>query len=159
MKFTNEQSEAIYARNADILVSAAAGSGKTAVLVERIITLITDPKENVNIDNLLIVTFTEAAGKEMRHRLETRLNKMLEENPNDENIRRQLVLLNRAYISTIHSFCKKVISQNFTMLEIDTTFRLADNLEKNLIENITNVNTIKEIRKKQILCKSVRKSD
>ncbi len=134
MNFTKEQSEAIYARNADILVSAAAGSGKTAVLVERIIKLITDTEVDVNIDNLLIVTFTEAAGKEMRHRLEARLNAMLEETPNDENLRRQLVLLNRAYISTIHSFCKKIISQNFTMLEIDTTFRLADNLEKNLIE-------------------------
>ncbi len=134
MDFTKEQKEAIYARNADILVSAAAGSGKTAVLVERIITLITDPNIDVNIDNLLIVTFTEAAGKEMRHRLESRLNDMLEENHNDENLRRQLVLLNRAYISTIHSFCKKIISQNFTMLDIDTTFRLADNLEKNLIE-------------------------
>ncbi len=134
MDFTKEQSEAIYARNADILVSAAAGSGKTAVLVERIIKLITDPRLDVNIDNLLIVTFTEAAGKEMRHRLESRLNSMLEESPNDENLRKQLVLLNRAYISTIHSFCKKIISQNFTMLEIDTTFRLADNLEKNLIE-------------------------
>ncbi len=134
MDFTKEQSEAIYARNADILVSAAAGSGKTAVLVERIIKLITDTEVEVNIDNLLIVTFTEAAGKEMRHRLEARLNAMLEESPSDENLRRQLVLLNRAYISTIHSFCKKIISQNFTMLEIDTTFRLADNLEKNLIE-------------------------
>ncbi len=83
MEFTKEQSEAIYARNADILVSAAAGSGKTAVLVERIIKLITDKELDVNIDNLLIVTFTEAAGKEMRHRLEARLNTMLEESPND----------------------------------------------------------------------------
>ncbi len=135
MKFTKEQQNAIDARNSDILVSAAAGSGKTAVLVERIITLITDPKTDVNIDNLLIVTFTEAAGKEMRHRLEKKLSELLETNPNDANLRKQLVLLNRAYISTIHSFCKKIISQNFSLLEIDTTFRIADELEKKLLED------------------------
>ncbi len=135
MEFTVEQQKAIDARNSDILVSAAAGSGKTAVLVERIITLITDPKTDVNIDNLLIVTFTEAAGKEMRHRLEKKLSELLETSPNDANLRKQLVLLNRAYISTIHSFCKKVISQNFSLLEIDTTFRIADELEKKLLED------------------------
>ncbi len=135
MDFTIEQQKAIDARNGDILVSAAAGSGKTAVLVERIITLITDPKTDVNIDNLLIVTFTEAAGKEMRFRLEKKLSELLEKNPNDTNIRKQLVLLNRAYISTIHSFCKKIISQNFSLLEIDTTFRIADELEKKLLED------------------------
>ncbi len=135
MQFTKEQQQAIDARNSDILVSAAAGSGKTAVLVERILALITDPKTDVNIDNLLIVTFTEAAGKEMRHRLESKLGDLLEKNPNDQNIRKQLVLLNRAYISTIHSFCKKIISQNFSLLEIDTTFRIADELEKKLLED------------------------
>ncbi len=135
MKFTKEQQNAIDSRNSDILVSAAAGSGKTAVLVERIITLITDPKTDVNIDNLLIVTFTEAAGKEMRHRLEKKLGDLLELNPNDANLRKQLVLLNRAYISTIHSFCKKIITQNFSLLEIDTTFRIADELEKKLLED------------------------
>ncbi len=134
MDFTNEQSQAIYARNADILVSAAAGSGKTAVLVERIISIITDVENDINVDNLLIVTFTELAGKEMRKRLENKLNDLLELNPYDLNLKKQLVLLNRANISTIHSFCRKIIMQNFTELEIDTTFRIADDLEKNLIE-------------------------
>ncbi len=135
MNFTKEQQQAIDYRNSDILVSAAAGSGKTAVLVERIIKLITDPKTDVNIDNLLIVTFTEAAGKEMRHRLEKKLSDLLALNPSDTNLRKQLVLLNRAYISTIHSFCKKIIAQNFSLLEIDTTFRIADELEKKLLED------------------------
>lgn len=149
MNFTNEQKKAIETRNADILVSAAAGSGKTAVLVERIISLITDSETDINIDNLLVVTFTEAAGKEMRLRIEKRLNEMLEITPNDINIRKQLVLLNRAYISTIHSFCKKIISQNFNKLEIDTNFRIADNLEKNLIEEEVLDNVLEQYYSKE----------
>ncbi len=132
--FTEEQSKAIYSKNADILVAAAAGSGKTAVLVERIINIISDVQNPVDIDKMLIVTFTDAAANEMKQRISAAISKLLEKNPNDEHLLRQSLLVNRANISTIHSFCSKVIRQNFNQIDIDPAFRIADKIEIMLIK-------------------------
>ena len=132
--FTKEQQKAIDTRNADILVSAAAGSGKTAVLVERIMGIITDEKNPVDIDNLLIVTFTSAAAAEMRERIGKALTAIAEKEK-DEHILRQVTLVNHADITTIHSFCMKVVRENYTKLNIDPDFRIADENECGLIKN------------------------
>ena len=101
MEWTKEQEDAIYKKGSDILVAAAAGSGKTAVLVERIIQKIL--KDGIDIDKLLVVTFTNAAASEMRERVLDAIYKKLEEEPENENLERQLVLLGKSSISTIHS--------------------------------------------------------
>ena len=111
MNWTKKQLDVINTRNRNILVSAAAGSGKTAVLVERIIHMITDETINVNVDELLVVTFTRAAASEMKERLRDRLEEMQSENPNP-NIANQLALLNNAAITTIDSFCARVVKEN-----------------------------------------------
>ena len=132
-KWTKEQLAAINEKNGNILVSAAAGSGKTAVLVERIIKLITDEKEPVDIDRLLVVTFTKAAAAEMKERIGNAINKQLELNPESTALRKQAVLLNRADITTIHSFCLHVAMENYNILGIDPAFRVADEAEILLI--------------------------
>lgn len=133
--WTTEQLSAISEKNGNILVSAAAGSGKTAVLVERIIRLITDKNEPVDIDRLLVVTFTKAAASEMKERIGAAITKALTENPDQMNLRRQAVLLNHADITTIHSFCLKVARENYNYLGIDPAFRVADETETLLIED------------------------
>ena len=105
MKWTANQQKVIDLRRRNILVSAAAGSGKTAVLVERIINMITDKTHPVDIDRLLIVTFTNAAAAEMRERIGAAIEKALEEKEADEHLERQLTLLHNAQITTIDSFC------------------------------------------------------
>ena len=102
MAWTKEQKKAIYQKGNNILVAAAAGSGKTAVLVERIINKITN--ENIDVDKLLVVTFTNAAATEMRERILDAIYSKLEKNPNDLRLQRQIVLLNKSHISTIHAF-------------------------------------------------------
>ncbi|MCL2699483.1 MAG: UvrD-helicase domain-containing protein, partial [Defluviitaleaceae bacterium] len=135
MRFTAEQQRAIDVRGRELLVSAAAGSGKTAVLVERIIKLITDSKKPVDIDRLLVVTFTEAAAAEMRERISERLHDLRSNAPDDENIRRQQLLLPRAQISTIHKFCAGVIRRCFHLTELDPGFKIADETEVRLLKN------------------------
>lgn len=132
-EWTKEQSEAINARGCNLLVAAAAGAGKTAVLVERIIRKITDEKNPVDIDRMLIVTFTNAAASEMRERIGEAIAKELDRNPGSENMRRQLSLLSRANIMTVHSFCKEVIEKNIDAVEIDPGFRVADETESVLM--------------------------
>ncbi len=132
--WTSAQSNAIYARNSNIVVSAAAGSGKTAVLVERVISMITDRENPVDIDRLLIVTFTNAAASEMKNRISKRLNEILKEDMNDSNIIRQLSLLPNANICTIDSFCIHLVRENFFNLNIDQDFTIMDESEKSLIE-------------------------
>ena len=105
MKWTSEQQKVIEYRDRDILVSAAAGSGKTAVLVERIIRRITDPENPMDIDRLLVVTFTIAAAAEMRERIAAGIAARLEEHPDSEHIQRQATLIHNAQITTIDSFC------------------------------------------------------
>ncbi|WP_349410182.1 helicase-exonuclease AddAB subunit AddA [Pseudalkalibacillus sp. SCS-8] len=131
-QWTDEQWHAITARGEDILVAAAAGSGKTAVLVERIIRRLTE-KDGVDVDRLLIVTFTNAAAAEMRKRIGVALEKALKERPGSLHIRRQLTLLNRASISTLHSFCIEVLRKYYYQLDLDPNFRIADETEVELI--------------------------
>ena len=133
-KWTNEQLQAIETRHCNLLVAAAAGSGKTAVLVERIIRMITDENAPVDIDRLLIVTFTSAAASEMRERIAAAISKALENNPSSVSLQRQLSLLNRANITTIHSFCLDVIKNNFHLIDIEPSFRIADETESVLLK-------------------------
>lgn len=133
-KWTMEQENAIFTRNCNLLVAAGAGAGKTAVLVERIIKRITDEKEDIDIDKLLVVTFTNAAAAEMRERIGNAIAKELEINPNSKKLQKQLTLLNQANIMTIHSFCLKVIKNNFHLIDLDPSFRVCDNTEAILLK-------------------------
>ncbi|MCK9918143.1 UvrD-helicase domain-containing protein, partial [Microbacteriaceae bacterium K1510] len=131
--WTDEQWQAITKRGRNLLVAAAAGSGKTSVLVERIIRRITDPSEPVGVDQLLVVTFTNAAAAEMRHRIGDALRKALETNPHSTHLRRQLTLLQRATITTIHSFCLGLLRQHYYLVDLDPDFRIADQMETELL--------------------------
>lgn len=134
MTWTEEQKKVIDLRNRNLLVSAAAGSGKTAVLVERILQMITDREHPVDIDRLLVMTFTKAAAAEMRERIGEALEKRLEESPGDENLERQSTLLNHARITTIDSFCLSLLKEHFHELDIDPGFRTGDEGELLLIQ-------------------------
>jgi len=118
-RWTPEQEQAIVARGDNILVAAAAGSGKTATLVERVIRRLTDPVDPIDLDQFLVVTFTEAAAAEMRERVAQALEQALNANPGDTRLQRQLVLLGRSSISTLHSFCLSLIRQYFYRLGLD----------------------------------------
>jgi ATP-dependent helicase/nuclease subunit A len=137
--WTDEQKRAIEEEGCNLLVAAAAGAGKTAVLVERIIRKISRAEKPVEIDRLLVVTFTNAAAAEMRERIGAALSRVLEESrknnsPNGENLQRQLALLGRASITTIHSFCLEVIRNYFHTIDIDPGFRIADETEALLLK-------------------------
>ena len=132
VKWTKEQEQAIYEKGNNILVAAAAGSGKTAVLVERIINKIIN--EKIDIDRLLIVTFTNAAASEMRERVLKAIYKKIDENPNELNLQRQVTLLNKASICTIDSFCLDVVRNNFFEIDISQNFRIADTTEIEILE-------------------------
>ena len=134
-KWTPAQKSAIDTRDCNVLVSAAAGSGKTAVLVERIISMITDPDKNIDIDRLVVVTFTKAAAAQMKDKIRKALDSMLDENPGDTNLLRQITLLNNAQITTIDSFCLWIIRNHFPEVNLDPGFRIMDEGEKKLIEN------------------------
>lgn len=134
-KWTPAQKSAIDTRDCNVLVSAAAGSGKTAVLVERIISMITDPDKNIDIDRLVVVTFTKAAAAQMKDKIRKALDSMLDENPGDVNLLRQITLLNNAQITTIDSFCLWIIRNHFPEVNLDPGFRIMDEGEKKLIEN------------------------
>ncbi len=139
MEWTNEQKRIIDIRKSNILVSAAAGSGKTAVLVERIIKLVKD--ENVDIDKFLVVTFTNAAAAGMKQKIQKALVKAAQEEANMKHIRKQLSLLNRAQITTIHSFCLDVVRKNFHIIGLDPNFRIGDTSEISILlqESISEV--------------------
>lgn len=132
VKWTEEQKQAIYEKDSNILVAAAAGSGKTAVLVERIINKIIN--ENIDIDKLLVVTFTNAAASEMRERVLNALYKKIDENPDDERLQRQVTLLNKASICTIDSFCLDVVRNNFFEIDISQNFRIGDTTEIEILK-------------------------
>lgn len=134
-KWTPAQKNAIDTRDCNVLVSAAAGSGKTAVLVERIISMITDPDNNIDIDRLVVVTFTKAAAAQMKDKIRKALDSMLDENQGDVNLLRQITLLNNAQITTIDSFCLWIIRNHFPEVNLDPGFRIMDEGEKKLIEN------------------------
>jgi len=134
VRWMPEQIEAIESRGVNLLVAAAAGSGKTSVLVERIIRRITDPVAPVDIDRLLVVTFTNAAASEMRERIARSLAEKSGTGPGARRLERQIVLLNRAQISTLHSFCREVLRQYFYRIDLDPSFRVADETEAALLQ-------------------------
>ena len=138
MKFTEDQQRVIDLRNCNILVSAAAGSGKTAVLVERIVELVSgsgcDSAQAVDIDRLLIVTFTNAAAAQMRERITKALSDRVEAEPDNEHIKKQLMLIHNAKIMTIHSFCLYLIKNHFNDIGLDPDFRTADEGEIRLLK-------------------------
>lgn len=135
VSWTREQQQVIELRNRSLLVSAAAGSGKTAVLVQRIIELVCDRVKPVDIDRLLIVTFTKAAAGEMRERVLKAIEKRLEAEPDNVHLRRQELLAGHAYITTIDSFCLSVIREHYQEIQLDPSFRIADEGELTLLQD------------------------
>ena len=132
--FTKEQQQVIDLRDRNILVSAAAGSGKTAVLVERIITRLTKDNPPLDVDRLLIVTFTEAAASEMKERIHDAIEKALENDPDNVHLERQSTLIHQAQIMTIHKFCLSVIRDYFHTIDLDPGFRVAEEGELKLLK-------------------------
>lgn len=133
--WTYEQQQVISLQGRSLLVSAAAGSGKTAVLVERIIQKITNAKHPIDIDRLLIVTFTNAAAAEMRERIGAAIEQAVERQPGSAHLQRQQTLLHNAQITTIHSFCLYVIRNYFHRIDLDPDFRVADEGELKLLKS------------------------
>lgn len=133
MKNTYEQESAINKRNSNVLVAASAGSGKTSVLIERVIKRIIE--DEIDVDKILVVTFTNASALELKQRLQKRLKKELKENEKKSSfIKRQLRLLNNSDISTIHAFCLKLIRQNFDVLNLDPNFVICDESKKTILQ-------------------------
>ncbi len=144
MKWTPEQQKVIETRNANVLVSAAAGSGKTAVLVARILSMITDLEHPVSIDELLIVTFTRAAAGEMRERIRLAIEARIEEEEKQEDspkkeqmlehLRKQNTLLHHALITTIDSFCAYIVRNYFHLIDLDPSFRVGEEGELRMLQ-------------------------
>ncbi len=133
-EWTKSQKQAINCKGGSVIVSAAAGSGKTAVLVERVIKLLTDPQKPIDADRLLIVTYTRAAAGELKERLHNKLSELLRADPFNKALLRQQTLLSKANISTIDSFCSSIVKEFFYVLDIDRNFRIADESELKLIK-------------------------
>lgn len=135
MEWTKEQKQAIEKKGSNLLVSAGAGSGKTTILISRIINKIIN--EKINVDDLLVVTFTNAAASEMKERLIDKLYEEIEKKPNDIRLRNQISLVNQAHISTIHAFCLDIIRNNFYETNLSANFRVADDSEIEIIKQET----------------------
>lgn len=133
VNWTSKQQEVIDSRNRNLLVSAAAGSGKTAVLVERIIQMISEGDQPLDIDQLLVMTFTNAAAAEMRERIGAAVELKLKERPDDEHLWLQAALIPQAQITTIDSFCLNIIRSHYNSLDIDPAFRIGDEGELSLL--------------------------
>ncbi len=134
VNWTKNQQQIIDFNGGNLLVAAGAGSGKTAVLTAHIVKRITDPENPVDLDTLLVVTFTNAAAAEMKERVRKNLEDMLENDPENENLARQISLIPSSNISTIHSFCLKLIREQFFRLDLDPGFRLGDTGELSLMK-------------------------
>lgn len=134
-QWTPGQQHCIEARGGTLLVSAAAGSGKTSVLVERVVRRITDETDPVDADRLLVVTFTKAAAAEMKQRLAAALAARMAEDPGDHRLARQLMLLPRAHISTVHGFCSALLRENFHLLDLSPQFKVAEEAESALLRD------------------------
>ena len=132
--WTDEQKQVIHLRNRSLLVSAAAGSGKTAVLVERIIQKVTSKTHPMDIDQLLVVTFTKAAASEMRERVMAAIDEKLLEDPENTHLQKQKMLLPTAMITTIDSFCMSVLREHFDAIDLDPSFRVGDPQEMTLLK-------------------------
>ena len=141
-KWTAAQMTAITERDRTLLISAAAGSGKTATLTERIIRTITDPENPADLSRMLIVTFTKAAAAELKERISTALSNALAKNPTDKNLLKQFMLLPSAKISTIHSFCLDIVRANYQILGLNPNFRIddaeADLISKEIMNDLLN---------------------
>ena len=148
--FTKEQQQVIDTRNRNLLVSAAAGSGKTAVLVERIIQMILNKEHPVDIDRLLVVTFTNAAAAEMRERIRQAIDRELAVDPFNGHLQKQAALLHKAQITTIDSFCLFVIRNHFHEIGLDPGFRVADEGELKLLQQDTLMNCLSRNMMRQI---------
>ena len=135
MVWTDAQQKVIDTRNKNLLVSAAAGSGKTAVLVERIISMISEGESPLDIDHLLVVTFTNAAAAQMRDRIGKALDKKLTKEPGNTHLQKQSSLLQSAHITTIHSFCLNVIRNYFHHIDLDPSFKMAEESEITLMKS------------------------
>ncbi len=133
-EWTTSQNQAINCKGGSVIVSAAAGSGKTAVLVERVVKLLTDKENPIDADRLLIVTYTRAAAGELKERLHNKLSELLKDNPFNKALLRQQTLLSKANISTIDSFCSSIVKEFFYVLDIERNFRIADESELKLIK-------------------------
>ncbi|MBR6514351.1 MAG: UvrD-helicase domain-containing protein [Clostridia bacterium] len=144
INWTPAQKQAIEASNCDLLVSASAGSGKTAVLVERIIKRVTDDSCDTGILEMLVVTFTNAAAAQLRDKLNKEIKKAIALDPKNKRLRRQLRDLPRAYICTINSFCLEVVRSHFSRLGLSNTVRIADEAENTLIMTEIMEQTIEE---------------
>jgi len=142
--WTESQKNAICARGGTLLVSAAAGSGKTAVLVQRVIERIADPVSPIDADRLLVVTFTKAAAAEMSGRIAAEIAAMLENDPGNVRLQRQQILLSRAKIGTIDSFCSDLVRENFFKLGIAPDFRILDGGEMAVLRSQTISDTLDE---------------
>lgn len=132
--WTDAQNQAIESRNGTVLVSAAAGSGKTAVLVERVIQRITDINNPVDIEKLLIVTFTKAAAAEMKERISKRLSELIYEQPQNQYLKRQKMYLPNAQISTMDSFCARLVRENFEKADIAPDFSMLSDIEHDMLK-------------------------
>lgn len=133
MNFTEDQQKVIDSRNKNVLVAAAAGSGKTAVLVERIIERVRDKEHPIDIDRILVVTFTNAAASEMKERIRSAIEAASDAEPDNEHLRRQRSLIHAANIMTIDSFCRMIIRDNFDRVGMDPQFRIADESELSIM--------------------------
>ena len=137
MNWTDEQKKVISLRNRDILVSAAAGSGKTAVLVQRILEKVTDPAHPVDIDRMLVMTFTRAAAGEMKERIARALENALYEDPENEHLQKQMTLIHASRITTIDGFCSWILSNYFHLADLDPGYRMLEEGEAKLLRGDT----------------------
>ena len=135
MAWTKQQQNAIDARDSSIIVSAAAGSGKTAVLTERLVKLLSDPMSGVRADRIIVVTFTNDAAAELKKRLESRLRALINERPADEYLLKQQTLLQSAKISTINSFCFDLLRENITEQGITSGFTVLEETDNEVIRS------------------------
>ena len=140
-RWTPEQRRCIEARGGTVLVSAAAGSGKTSVLVARLVGLITDAEHPIDVDRLLVVTFTKAAAAEMKQRIAAELSRLIAANPGSRRLQRQQMLLPRASIGTVHGFCSGLLREHFQLLDLSPRFRVGEEAEISLLrqEAVTEV--------------------
>lgn len=148
VSYTPEQQKVIDTHGCNLLVSAAAGSGKTAVLVERIVNMVSDGAHPVDIDRLLVVTFTNAAAAQMRERISGAISAKLVKEPENEHLQKQAALLHNAQITTIDSFCLFVIRNHFHTIGLDPGFRIADEGELKLLRNDVLGEVLEECYKK-----------
>ena len=132
MEWTREQKTIIDYRGGNLLVSAAAGSGKTAVLVQRILEWVVQDEKN--IDEFLVVTFTRAAASQMKNKIRYALEAVQAEQPDNQHVIKQLSLIHRANITTIDSFCKQIVDENFQVLGLDPAMRIMDETEGKLMQ-------------------------